>query len=516
MAGRRFDVADVVEVLRLWDAGRADRDIARSTGMGRNRVARITRAAATAGWTRGGPPATASEWSERVRDLFGDRVGGRVGDQERRIAELHDEIVRRLESSTVTTVWQRLRDENGLEVGLTTFRRYVRKRIGMVTVDSVTVRKELPPPGEIAEVDYGCLGLWVNPLTGLRRMVHAFVMVLAFSRRIFVWPVLKCDQAAWVECHRQAFAFFGMAPHQIRLDNLKTGVLKADIYDPQFNPTYREFGEHYGVLIDPCRAGKPKDKPQVERAVPYVRDSFWSGRDWWSERAMQEGALHWIIATADERPHRVLDGTVGHVFVEVERAAMLHLPRDPFEMAAWAQATVHPDCHVQVSRRFFSVPWKCIGRVVDVRVGERVVRVYADGELIKTHIIEPGRRRYTDPDDYPPDKIAFLQRTPAWCRKEAGRLGVHVATLVAQLLPERTPLYLLRQAQGVVRLAEAYAPERIDAACRMALEADASLRTVRTILKNALDQQGDEVAPPTSSTAGAFLHGPGALLEGAW
>ena len=237
MAGRRFDVADVVEVLRLWDAGKSNREIARSTGMGRNRVASITKKASAA-FARGAEAVSGAEWAARVRLMFGSRVSGRIGDQEQRIAQFHDEIVVRLEHSTVTTVWQRMRDERGLDVGLTTFRQYVRKRIGMVRPQDVRVRKTPPPPGEIAEVDFGRMGMWPDPISGRRHVVQAFVMALAFSRRIFVWPVLKCDEQAWVDCHRRAFDFFGAVPHQIRLDNLKTGVLKADTYDPQCNRTY--------------------------------------------------------------------------------------------------------------------------------------------------------------------------------------------------------------------------------------------------------------------------------------
>lgn len=357
--------------------------------------------------------------------------------------------------------------------------------------------------------------MWTDPLSGRRHVVQAFVMVLLFSRRIFVWPVLKCDEAEWVECHRRAFAFFGAVPHQIRLDNLKTGVLKADIYDPQFNRTYRELGDHYGAVIDPCRAGKPKDKPQVERPMPYVRDSWWSGKEFWSAQAMQDDAIRWASTIADARPHRILDGTVGNAFVQRELPAMRPLPSEPFEIARWATPTVHPDCHVQVDARFYSIPWRYIGRVIDVRVGERVVRAYADGELIKTHVLEAGTRRYTDDADYPPDKIAFFQRTPVWCRAEAAKLGEHAALLVAELLPERAPLYLLRQAQGIVRLAETYEPARINAACRRALDTDPSLLTVRNILKRGLDLQPEE-SPPLQVASGGYLHGAGVLLEGPW
>ena len=107
-----------------------------------------------------------------------------------------------------------MRDERDLEVGLTTFRQYVRKRIGIGRPKSEGA-KAPPPPGVIAEVDFGRMGMWPDPISGRRHVVPAFVTVLAFIRRIFVRPVLKRDEQAWVECHRRAFDFFGAVPHQI-------------------------------------------------------------------------------------------------------------------------------------------------------------------------------------------------------------------------------------------------------------------------------------------------------------
>jgi hypothetical protein len=75
-------------------------------------------------------------------------------------------------------------------------------------------------------------------------------------------------------------------------------VLRPDLYDPKLNRAYAEMAEHYGVLIDPCRAGRPKDKPRVERTVPYVRDSYWRGRDFRGQVEMREGARQWSCGTA--------------------------------------------------------------------------------------------------------------------------------------------------------------------------------------------------------------------------
>ena len=88
-------------------------------------------------------------------------------------------------------------------------------------------------------------------------------MVLACSRHMFVRPVLKMDQRAWTECHVEAFAFFGGVPARLVPDNLKTGVDKPDLYDPKVNRSYAELAAHYGCLVDPARALKPRDKPRA-------------------------------------------------------------------------------------------------------------------------------------------------------------------------------------------------------------------------------------------------------------
>jgi transposase len=118
---------------------------------------------------------------------------------------------------------------------------------------------------------------------------------------MFVRPVISMDQASWTASHVEAFAFFGGAPARLVPDNLKTGVDKPDLYDPKLNRAYAELAAHYGVLIDPARARKPKDKPRVERQMPYIRDSWWKGREFTSLAEMQASALHWCREVAGVR-----------------------------------------------------------------------------------------------------------------------------------------------------------------------------------------------------------------------
>lgn len=202
--------------------------------------------------------------------------------------------------------------------------------------------------------------------------------------------------------------------------------------------------------------------------MAYIRDSLWAGREWVSERQMQEEATRWCREVAGTRAHRGLDGASPlALFEAVEAAALRPLPADPFELAAWSTPKVGPDTHVKVGKALYSVPWRLIGQRVDAREGERTVELFADGQLVKTWARAPRGRR-TDHADYPPEKVAFFMRTPTWCRRRAAELGPSVAAVVDELLAEPV-LHRLRSAQGVLRLADRHDAARLDAACARAL-----------------------------------------------
>ncbi|MBM4445728.1 MAG: IS21 family transposase [Chloroflexi bacterium] len=185
----------------------------------------------------------------------------------------------RLRDVCPTTAWRRLRQERGLQASLTSFRRYVHHHTPQaVALQQITVHRPDPPPGEEAQVDYGLLGMWINPLIGRRQAVNAFALVLSHSRHTFACTVCRMDQPTWLQCHKAAFSFFGGVPRRLVPNNLKGGTLKADLYDPSFNRGYEELAHYYGFLIDPARAAKPTDKPRVERVIPFIRSDFWRGR----------------------------------------------------------------------------------------------------------------------------------------------------------------------------------------------------------------------------------------------
>jgi transposase len=507
-------VIDITEILVHWYAGRSQHELAASLGVDRKTIRKYVAPAVAAGMTPGGPERSQAEWAELVRGWFPELVDTRLRQVTWPAIEVHrDYIAEQLKAGvTAATVYQRLRDERGLLTSVASFRRWVRATLPEEARRAqVRVLGDTPPPGHEGQVDYGRLGMWLDPATGRRVTVWAFVMVLSCSRHVFVRPVIRMDQQAWTQAHVEAFAFFGGVPARIVPDNLATGVERADLYDPKINRAYAELAEHYGVLIDPARVRKPRDKARVERPMPYVRDSFWRGREFTTLAQMQAAAVLWCRQVAGQRHSRALDGAApGTVFAAVEATALKPLPVTAFVLAAWSTCTVGPDIHVKVGKVLYSVPWRLIGERLHARATWNTVQLFHNGQLVATHARSDTRKR-TDMCHYPPEKIAFAMKTPTWCRRRAAEIGPGCVAVISCLL-EVGVLFRLRAAQGILGLADKHGTQRLESACAKAMTAgDPSYRTIKGILAAGLESD-----PPPEATgdggAAAHLHGPDALF----
>jgi hypothetical protein len=511
MARRTFKVIDVVEILTYWYAGRPKVEVARSLGVDPKTVRRYVAAAEAAGLVPGGPPVSEEQWRRWVREWFPALTDFRLRQPSWGRIEAHRGLIESWVGVVpASVIHQRLSDEHGLEASVASLRRYLRAHFpAEVRSGEVTIWRPPVDPGDEAQVDYGYLGMWTDPVTGRRRRVWAFSMVLAYSRHLFVFPVLRMDQQAWVDAHVAAFEFLGGCPRRVVLDNLRAGVIKPDIYDPKINRAYGELAAHYGVLVDPARVGHPKDKPRIEAVQLYIRRSFFAGRTFESLRAMTADARRWCLEVAGRRTPRVLEGrTPIQVFDAEERGVLLPLPVVPFELARWSRPKVGQDAHAKVGRTLYSLPYKLIGRHVDARATNVVVQFYLDGELVKTHPFQ-ARGRRTDWADLPEQRVGFFMRNPSWCLIQAGMVGDACETLVGDLLSVNA-LFRLRQAQGVLRMGQKYGDDRLEAACQRAIDAgDPSYRTVKGILAAGTERLPVQTRLPVD--APAWLRGPAAF-----
>ncbi len=219
---------------------------------------------------------------------------------------------------------------------------------------------------------------------------------------------------------------------------------------------------------------------------------------------MQARALLWCREHAGTRLHGTTRQVPRLVFETVERARLLPLAPAPFDRPTWAQATVHPDHHVQFCRALYSVPTRYVGQRLEVRGDSRLVRLYHRGTLIKTHPAQapaqaPGYRS-TDYADYPAALTPYALRAPDRCIQQGTALGPAVGEFLRVLLGGTFLWARLRQAQQLLRLGERFGAARVNAACARALAFDpVDVRRVQRILQTALEHE------PAPETRGAVL-----------
>ena len=512
MARRRMAVRDFVEIYEQWQGGQRQRAIARSLGISRNTVKKYIAIAEACGIIQSGPKLSRTEWVRLIYEKISPAnvIKGDGLTTKEVITPYHDVIRKQLEETTGKTIWGRLRIERGLEVSYTSFKRYLREHFWQeMLMSRVRIRREEPSAGEEAQIDFGRLGYWFDPSIGKKRLLYAFVMILAHSRHMFIWIVERIDLKNWIDAHIKACEFFDGVAGRWVIDNLKDGVIGPDYYDPLINRTYDELARHYGAIIDPCRGGKPRDKARVEKIIPYIRDSFFSGRGdiWKNLDEIRAAGLDWCIHIAGQRNHGTTGEVPIEVFRQIEQKSLKPLPEVPFEMSQWHRPKVHSDAHIMVGGALYSVPWKYIGSEVDVRVTAKTVEIYKDEVLLKTHLPVAKGKRQTDYNDYPSEKVQFYQRNPQWCLEQAQEIGSSAYRVVEELLKAKAFNYL-RQCQGILRLAEKYGDKRLNAACYRAITFDVpSYRTIKNILQADYDKVPPEKGTQLPLPIGAYLHG---------
>ncbi len=507
-------MTDFVEMFRHWNAGRSQVQIYQALDIDRKTIRKYLAPALAEGLQpTPDEPFDEELWRARIQRWFPELVdpAARALTWEQ-IAAHHQWIAGQLAVPvTVATIAQRLRDDHHVQVSESTVRRYIATTFTEARLEGkVTVPRGVVEPGSEAQIDYGKLGMWLDPASGRRVAVWVFAMILSCSRALFVQPVLRMDQTSWNASHVAAFEFFGGVPARLVCDNLKTGVERPDLYDPQINLAYGELAAFYGTLIDPARARKPKDKPRIERPMPYIRDSFFAGRQYDSVIQMQAEAVRWAIEVYGQHKHRGLDGqTPASVFTAVERGTLMPLPPRPFESVVYTLGRIAPDCHVKSGKAFYSVPWRLMGQHATVRTAGDVVQIFCNDTVVATHVLHLSGRA-TNFEHYPPHKIAHTLRSVTWCRTQAEQIGPGAVAIVAELSAVNA-IHRLRAIQGIIRLRDTYGDARLDAACARALAVgDPGYRTVKGILVAGTEHSDD---PPRQHLAAppAMLRGPDAF-----
>lgn len=369
-------------------------------------------------------------------------------------AKVKDELERR-----GTTVKQ-LHRELAPEVNYLTFWRAVQRRCP--SSPTVSMRLDFKP-GEKTQVDFTDGIEVIDGSTGRGRKTQLFVGVLAFSSRVygeFVW-----DQKLpnFIAAHERMWHVFGGVTPYVVIDNLKGGVTKADLYDPDLNPTYTEYANHAGFAVMPARPYHPRDKAKVESNINVIQRQFYQevrDRRFYFLEDLNHVFKEFLgrLNAAPMKEHGVsrLDR-----FKE-EEVKLLPLPATRYEVSEWRKAKVHPDCHVQVEKNFYSVPYAFVGRTVRVRLGERLLEIFDEETAPLTshaRLFGSGKSQ-TVTAHYPEAKYEVASFHLSQAKAEARLIGPATLALVEELLGGEHPLRHLRRIQGILRLVKTGGIER--------------------------------------------------------
>ena len=321
-------------------------------------------------------------------------------------------------------------------------------------------------PGEEMQVDYGEGAPTRVPGTDRWRKPRLFVATLRYSRASFRCVVWKSSQQVWAELHERAFRHFGGCPQYVVLDNLKEGVLKPDLYEPELNPVYAATLKHYGVVADPARVRDPNRKGTVENAIGHTQATALKGKRFESVEAQNEFLAHWEKNWAAKRIHGTERRQVQAMFEE-ERAHLKPLPLMAMQYFRQELRTVCDDSCVRVEHCSYAARPAAIGTKVLVRIYERRIEIRdLQGALLRTHTKAERPGTVVLPMD---ERVFNPSRETSYILKQADAIGEHAARL-CQLLFAIEGRVGQRKLWGIVALAKHYPATCIDAACAQALE----------------------------------------------
>ena len=352
--------------------------------------------------------------------------------------------------------------EEGVKVGYSTVKDYICQ---IKRRENIFIRMHTLP-GEEAQVDFGYLGYTLYQ--GKRRKTWVFNMRLSYSRLDYYEIVYDQRVETFIQCHINAFNYFGGIPQYVKMDNLKSAILQANFYEPIYQELYKNFASCYGFHPLPCRIRRPNDKGKVESGIKYVKNNFFLGRKFSGEKDLKERLFKWYTRT-NQRIHGTTRKVPQEVFEKEEKAKLIPLPKEEFKLAKVGTRKVYHDCHIYVDYNYYSVPFEYVGKEVEIELTRNLLKVYSQGKEIALHPRLTDRGNFsTKPGHYPTYKRYSDTEYQEKYQAKMAHLGTYTEQLFFLVIKEH-PRDWGRTVQGILSLGKTYPDEVIEAACKRAL-----------------------------------------------
>jgi len=334
----------------------------------------------------------------------------------------------------------------------------------------------------------------VDKDTGEVREVEVFVALLGASQYTYVEAIWSQKKADWIEANQNAFHYFGGTPRAVVPDCLKSAVTKPDNYEPDINPEYADFARHYQTAILPARPNRPRDKALAEGAVRIVYA--------WIFAAIRDRTFHTLhelneairekLELYNARPMQRLKLSRKQLFEDLDKKVLQPLPPQRYSQRQFKRLKAQFNYHIYLKddNHYYSVPYRYRGQRLLVVYDNTAIEIFQNNRRIAFHKRSKGPNRYTTvPEHMPSHHQAMSDWNPQRLIRWAASLGEYVEAVVTHILGERRhPEQAYRTCLGILALAKKYDNQRLNKACRRAIEFELySYKGIKNILKNKIE-----------------------------
>lgn len=453
------------KIVELLVEGKSVREIREQLRVGSGRLTKVTALAAAMGYLDKSVPIPAYPAL-----LFPDRVDKRAergSEADEELLRKQDWILERLQAG-----WQPITIYEELNIPITrsSFYRFLHRHEKFQL--KIKFKRVIPEivhlPGEALLLDWGKVMDFIEPSTGKKKTLWAFVGILGFSRYVMVRLVLTNALETTLNALESIFRELGGVPQKLTSDNPKCFALKACPYEPILNPGLELFLAHYQVQMECLPPRDPQKKGKVERMMPYVRRLFQAHGEW---RGIEEAQVYLDakLELGNLRIHGTTRKKPFEEFKEVEQAHLKPLPALAYEKLEYGEATVRQDGHVRFQNKYYSLEEKYIDEEVFILGSKTLISIYHRGKLIETHqrLEDAYMSKSTKSHHLKPWEQAMQEHSHYL--KRAAKLGPDVERMILIILQQGNGFIDTRKIWGILSFDKKYTAQAINLACQKAL-----------------------------------------------
>ncbi|RKY02934.1 MAG: IS21 family transposase [Spirochaetes bacterium] len=358
--------------------------------------------------------------------------------------------------------------------------------------------------GDKMFVDYAGAKLAVtDPKSGEKTPMEVFVAILGASDFTYVEATPSQEKEEWIRSNERAFWYFGGVSSAIVPDNLRSAVSRSNRYEPEINPTFDDFAEHYGTVIIPTRVREARDKALVENAVRLVYQRIYAplrNRVFYSLEELNE-AIWELLEEHNNKNFQRLKFSRRELFEQIEKSALKPLPKERYPMKNTKWLTVGINYHVELrdDRHYYSVPYYLRKKGGETKVkmiyDERIVAIYYDNVRIAQYKRDRRPNEYTTlPEHMPPEHRFYAEWSPQRFCSWAKSIGGETLQVIEKVLQSRKhPEQAFKVCLGILNLAKKYGAQRLNKACGKANRFGTySYKRIESMLKLGVEEEGQQ------------------------